>query len=308
VIGAGIAAALIAAAANALAVVLQAAEARHAPDSEAMRASLLRRLARRPRWLAGTGLMILAGVLQVVALSFAAISLVEPMLSTSQLVLLAIARWKLREPVGRSEVLGALAILAGLAAIASVAPPHVDIEASAGQLAPPMALIGGLALAGFLFGRWRRRARLMLVLGAGLAYAWVDFVIKLLSNAASSGDWALAAAWVVALVAVGAVAFLEETTALHHRPAVTVAPVIGALKVPLPVLMALWAGLEQWGGSARDVAFLLAGLALTAAGAATLGRSEVVARLSRAERPRDEQDGEPERERAQPGRCMVGQR
>ena len=52
------------------------------------------------------------------------------------------------------------------------------------------------------------------MIGAGLAYAWVDFVNKLLANDISSGRWGLAVVWLAATIGFGALAFLEETTAL----------------------------------------------------------------------------------------------
>jgi hypothetical protein len=67
------------------------------------------------------------------------------------------------------------------------------------------------------------------VLGAGLAYAWVDFVNKLLACNLAGHRWEVAGAWLAASLVVGGLAFLEETTALQRRPAVTVAPVIGAV-------------------------------------------------------------------------------
>lgn len=276
----GIAAALAAAVANALAVVLQASEARRAPRHEAMRASLLGRLARRPRWLAGTGLMVVGGGLQVLALALAPIAVVQPMLSTGQLVLLAVARFKLGERVGRAEILGSLAIVAGLSAVVAVAPRHTIIHTLSLRVAEPLGVIGAVAVVCYLVGRLHAPTRLPIVVGAGLAYSWADFASKLLANNASDGRWAQAALWVPGLLAFGALAFLEENTALGRSPAVTVAPVIAAVKVPLPVLMALWAGAEAWGSSALQIGVLLLGLALVASGAASLGRSETVARVS----------------------------
>lgn len=278
----GIVAALAAAVANAFAVVLQAAEARRSPDREGMRASLLRRLAQRPRWMAGTGLMVVAGVLQVLALSLAPIAIVQPMLATSQLVLLAMARLKLGERIGRTEVLASLAIIGGLTAVVVVAPRHTIVTAN-GKIVLPLLVVGAAGLVMYLVGRLHHRARLSIVIGAGFAYSWADFACKLLANELSAGRWATGALWVIGVLGFGAVAFLEENTALQHRPAVTVAPVIGAIKVPLPVLMALWAGVENWGPSAIQIGVLLLGLALVATGAATLGRSETVARVSGAE-------------------------
>lgn len=281
-IGVGILAALAAAVANAFAVVLQAAEARRAPDREGMHASLLRRLAHRPRWLIGCALMLIAGVLQIVALSQSPIAIVQPMLATSQLVLLAVARVKLGERIGRAEVLASLAVVFGLTSVVIVAPHHTIVQSS-NKVVLPLLVVGAVGLVMYLAGRLHHRARLSIVLGAGFAYSWADFASKLLANEVSAARWAAGGLWAIGVVAFGAIAFLEENTALQHRPAVTVAPVIGAIKVPLPVLMALWAGVENWGVRPIHIAFLLLGLALVAGGAAMLGRSETVARVSGAE-------------------------
>jgi drug/metabolite transporter (DMT)-like permease len=281
VIAAGIAAALAAAVANAMALVLQAAEARQMPAREAMHASLLRRLAHRPRWLAGTALMLGAGILQVVALALAPIAVVQPMLATSQLVLLSVARLKLGERVGRRELIGSLAIVLGLTAVVFAAPRHSIVHIN-GRIVLPLTVVGTVAVVLFLVGRTHHRMQLSIVIGAGFAYSWADFASKLLANELSSAQW-LGALWAVGVIGLGALAFLEENTALQHRPAITVAPVIGAIKVPLPVLMALWTGVETWGGHPLHIAILLFGLALVAMGAARLGGSETVARASGAD-------------------------
>jgi drug/metabolite transporter (DMT)-like permease len=272
--------AFAAAVATAFAVVFQAAEARESPPDEGGRLSLLFRLARRPRWLAGTGLLVVAWPLQILALALAPITVVQPTLSASQLVLLVIARVQLGERIGRLELLGAIAIVAGVSAVVAAAPRHSVLDPAAGRVAVPLVVVGIAAIAAYLLFRLRPRARLAVVIGAGLAYAWVDFVNKLLANDISKGDWVLAVVWLVVTIAFGALAFLEETTALQVRPAVTVSPVIGAVQDPLPVLMALWSGVEVWGSASHRVAPLAVGLALVTAGAALLGRSRAVARVS----------------------------
>jgi drug/metabolite transporter (DMT)-like permease len=280
VTAAGIALALAASVANAFAIVLQAVEARQSPVSAAARPSLLILLARRRRWLLGTALVILAWPLQVLALTFASITVVQPMLSTTDLVLLALARVKLGERIGRPEALGALLIVAGVAMIVVVAPRHTVLHPSAARLAVPLAVVAVAAVATYLVGRSRIQATLLMVIGAGLGYALADFINKLVSNDLSARHWGLAILWIGAVLAFGGLAFLEENTALQQRPAVTVAPVIGAIQEPLPVLMALWAGVEVWSSSWARILPLLFGLALVAAGAVLLGRSEAVARVS----------------------------
>lgn len=284
-IAAGIAVALAASVANAFAVVFQAAEDRRSPLSEAARFALLKRLARRPRWLAGTALMVLAWPLQILALGLAPITVVQPTLSTTQLVLLAVARINLRERVGAFEAFGALTIVAGVTLVIVAAPHHSVRDPDAGRVAVPLLLVGLAAVAAYVVGRLKPRQAISLVVGAGLAYAWVDFVNKLLANDISSGHWGLALIWLAATIAVGALAFLQETTALQRRPAVTVAPVVGAVQDPLPVLMALWAGVEVWGSATHKILPLALGLVLVTIGGAILGRSKAVARVSGDQRP-----------------------
>ncbi len=279
-IGLGIVVALVASVANAFAVVLQAAEDRRAPASEGGRPSLLLRLAHRPRWLAGTALLVLAWPLQVLALALAPITVVQPTLSTTQLILLAVARVRLRERVGPLEAFGALAIVAGTTAVVWAAPRHTAHDPEAARLAVPLAVVGAAALVTYAVGRFRRQTQLALVIGAGLAYAWADFANKLVANDLSTAHWTVAAAWLSATLCFGALAFLEETTALQQRPAVTVSPVVGAIQDPLPVVMALWAGVETWGSGARHIAPLVFGLATVTVGATLLGRSQAVARTS----------------------------
>jgi drug/metabolite transporter (DMT)-like permease len=280
VLGLGVFVAITAAVANAFAIVLQAGEDRRTPPSQSGRLSLLIGLAHRPRWLAGTGLMVVAWPLQILALALAPITVVQPLLSTAQLVLLGVARVKLRERVGILEGVGALAIVAGVALVVWAAPRHTVRDPGALRVVAPLLVVGVAALCAYGLGRLRPRAKLALVIGAGLAYAWVDFANKLLADDISSGHWPYAVLWLFATVVFGALAFLEETSALARRPAVTVAPVVGAVHDPLPVLMALWAGVEVWGSAPHRIIPLIAGLAVIAAGAALLGRSRAVARIS----------------------------
>jgi len=160
------------------------------------------------------------------------------------------------------------------------APHHTIVDPRAARLAPPLALVGAAAVLAYIGFRLRPRREILVVVGAGLSYAWVDFANKLLSNDISSDRWGAAGLWLLAILAVGALAFLEENVALARRPAVTVGPVIGAIQEPLPVVMALVAGVEAWHSAGWRIAALAAGLALVAAGACALGRSRTVARVS----------------------------
>jgi hypothetical protein len=60
------------------AVVLQAMEFREVASEHGLRLSLLGRLARRPRWLRGIGLSVAAVSLQILALTLARLTVVQP--------------------------------------------------------------------------------------------------------------------------------------------------------------------------------------------------------------------------------------
>lgn len=309
----GAAIAFAAALANAFALVLQADAVRDSSEVSAARISLLWRLARRPRWLLGTALLAIGWPLQVLALTFAPITVVQPMLATFQLILMVIVHVGRGVPLYARQWLAALATVVGVAVIV-VAAPHRTVDHPApGRLAIPLAVVGVAALAAFgaarlrvpgggqpadepasapseparqsVAGRLSTASRhldsgLLLAVGAGLGYAWVDFADKLLSNEISVSHWLPALIWLLAVIAFGALAFLQENSALQYRSPVVVAPVIGALEEPLPVLMAVVGGVELWTGGLGRVFALAVGLALVGGGAVVLARSPDVAALA----------------------------
>src|SRR5919108_5732094 len=86
----GMAAAVAASAMYNVAIALQAIEAREVPAEHGLRLSLLARLVRRRRWLAGAGLNFLGWPVQTVALLAAPLTVVQPCLAAGLLLLLAI--------------------------------------------------------------------------------------------------------------------------------------------------------------------------------------------------------------------------
>jgi hypothetical protein len=277
--------ALAAAFANACALILQGAEARASPPAAAD-VGLLVRLARRPRWVLGTALVAIAWPLQVAALAFASITVVQPILATFQLILMAIVAIGRRAALHASQWFAAAATIAGVGVIVAVAPHRSVDHPAAWRVAVPLVVIGVAALLAFAAARVRWRgfdAGLLLAIGAGFGYAWVDFADKLLSNEITVARWIPALIWLIAVVGFGAVAFLQETSALQYRSPVVVAPVIGALQEPLPVLMAVAGGVELWTGGPARVLALGIGLLLVGGGAVILARSPDVAEVTHGE-------------------------
>src|SRR3954469_3710615 len=105
-----------------LAIVLQAGEARDVPDEHGLKLSLIARLLRRPKWLLGTALGLLAFPLQTIALLWAPLTAVQPADAAGLLVLLVLGSRRLNERVGRSEVIAVVAIITGIVILTIAAP------------------------------------------------------------------------------------------------------------------------------------------------------------------------------------------
>ena len=91
----GIVAAMGASTLYSLGIALQALDAKQAPQEEHLRLALAWGLARRTRWLIGTGVSILGWPLQIVALMLAPLVVVQPALAAGLLVLMfVVMMWK----------------------------------------------------------------------------------------------------------------------------------------------------------------------------------------------------------------------
>src|SRR5579871_2134088 len=209
----GTAVALCAAAMFGLGIVIQARAARAAPASDVLRVRLLARLLRSRRFLVG-GIAIVAGwVLQVVALLFAPLTVVQPALAATVVVVLVLARRLLDEPVGRTAAVAACAIVAGIAAIAFVAPARSSGHAGTGVL---LASVGIMAAVGAapIVARGSRHAVRWVPLSAGVAFALSSITTKLVTDAGTARP-ATAAAWLAVTALASATGGIDELSALR---------------------------------------------------------------------------------------------
>ncbi len=117
-------AAVAGAASFGMASALQQRATKEVPDAGVLGPRLLVELARRPRWLAASGAVGLGLALQVVALAFAPLALVQPVLVTGIVFGALSAAWLARRRPDRTIVLGAAATAAGLAAFLALARPE----------------------------------------------------------------------------------------------------------------------------------------------------------------------------------------
>ncbi len=263
----GIAIAAAAAACYETSYVLQALEARSVSSSLALRPALLGTLARRRRWLAGIGLAIAGFALQIAALTFAPLTVVQPVLALGLVLLLYLGSRMLREAVGRREVLAVAALIAGVAGIALAAPERSDAVSSHAALAVTMVLLAAVAAAPYMLRTGRGVA---LVLSAGAADVLAALAAKLAADALDRGHALPALGWAAAAGAGALVGLTSETSALQRLPATRVGPLIAVLQVTVPTLLAPLVAGEQWGDTPLGGGLIAAALIVVALGAATL--------------------------------------
>jgi len=279
VIAVGIGAGAAAAGAYNVGVVLQAMDARDAPQESGLRMALLYRLARQPRWLLGTLLGLAAFPIQVLAYANAPVAVVQACLAAGLTIVLFLGARSMGEGVGTRDWLAVLAIVVGVALTAAAAP---DGGAMPRRGAEPLLLMGALgaaALVPYVVSRRLSAVTLATSLSAGLAFAWSDVATKLFSDAFSSDVWLLALAWLAGVCVSAVVATLSQMTAFQRLAATRVVPAVFVVETLVPVLAApivLRTHLPWWSPSA--VAFYL-GLALLIGAIVVIGRTGQVATI-----------------------------
>jgi drug/metabolite transporter (DMT)-like permease len=259
----------------ALSAALQALEARDAPASSALRASLLAGLVRQRVWLIGGLLGIVGWGLQAAALSLAAVSLVQPALGLGLIVLLLLGSRLLHESVGRREVGGAAAITAAVAVLGWTAPSQTGSFTSGGTWAVGIALVVVASLP-YVLRFIGHAGGLATSIAAGLGWAWLGLGTALVDLAVADRRFLVALAWGAGVAVAGWSALLAEQTALQIWPATRSIPVSFGLEMVAPAAVAPF--LTHHGfGPLHGAPFLLA-LAVACGGAVALGSSRSVAR------------------------------
>ncbi|MEA2375883.1 MAG: hypothetical protein QOD53_2346 [Thermoleophilaceae bacterium] len=272
----GLASAAVAAACFDGAVVFQALEAREIPTAGGMRLSMLPQLFRRPRWLAATGLAALGWPFQLVALSLASLTLVQPTLSLGLVLLLLMGARMLRERIGAREAVATAAIVGGVVGITLSAPKHTDAYSGDWRLVAVLVLLGLAAAVPYVLGEHARHAGGLLVTSAGLAIAGSALMSKLITDELSAHRWLAALAWAAATAVAAGVGLLSEMSALQRRPASRVAPPIFVVSTVVPVLGAPFLTGESWSHTPLGGVVIVISLAVIAAGGFALGRSQAV--------------------------------
>src|SRR5256885_14749060 len=220
----------------ALSTSLQALEARRSPAETALRASLLEGLVRSRLWLAGTAAGLIAWPLQAVALSLAAVAIVQPALGLGLIVLLALGVRLLHERIGVREIAGAAAITGAIAVLGWAAPPETGSFTTGGQAAV-VALLAIAAVGPSVLRALGRADGLPTSVAAGVAWAAVGLATALIDAAIADRHWLVALAWGAGAAAGGWAGLLSEMTALQTWPATRSIPVVFGLGMTLPAAL-----------------------------------------------------------------------
>jgi len=169
-----------------LGIAVQALDARATGHEHALRITLLTQLMTRARWLLGTGMTALGWPLQILALSYVGVIVVQPTLASGLLVLLLVGERMLGESPGRRELLAVGAIILGVAGIAALAPAHNTRHIHGVAVVIVLALLGAAAFTPFILQLVRRPIANATMIGAGLAFAWSSLVNQFVADAGAN--------------------------------------------------------------------------------------------------------------------------
>jgi drug/metabolite transporter (DMT)-like permease len=276
VLALGIAAAVGASCLYNTSIALQALEAREVPGEHSLRPSLIGRLIRNRRWLGATALGLLGWPLEIAALLLAPLTVVQPCLASGLILLLWLGSTRLGEAPGRREAVAVAAIVVGLAGVAWAAPERTTEHADTGAIALALGLVAIPIAAPYLLRGKASALGLLMVVSAGCGYAWTAIASKLLTDELAAGALLVAVAWLATAAASEGLALLSEMSALQRRPATHVAPVMFAVQVLVPVLLAPLIFGESWSATPLGGVALVAFMAVAVGGTILLAGSRAV--------------------------------
>jgi hypothetical protein len=274
----GIASAAAAAACFDGGLAVQALDARQVPPEHGLRASLLTRLMRRRRWLAGTALAFAGWPFHLVALALAPLSLVQPTLALGLVLLLYLGHRHLGERVGRAELIAVGGVVGAVAVLAWAAPAETSHHAGTVRVLTGLGPLAVLALIPLALPRVGvRPPNMLLPFASGAAYAFTGVTSKFVVDDLRAHVVAGTILWVALTAALGFVGLLLEMSALQVLPATHVGPNVFVVQVSVPVLLAPLVSGESWAGTPLAGGVILMAVAATAVSAVVLTRSPAVA-------------------------------
>jgi drug/metabolite transporter (DMT)-like permease len=238
-------------------------------------------LMRKPLWLASVGGTLTGFALQVLALNFGPLALVEPLLACGLIFAVLINSYLRRRfyPVLLGGVVGTAAGIAGFLIIANPTAGRAHVS-FVSVLPLGAGLVAGVAACLAVSQRNARVRPLALALACGICYGVSAFLVKLVIIDAGAGFTKLFTDWpIYALAIVGPLGFLLNENAFQSGT--LLAPVLSIITVCDPVISvalgAVWLG-EGLSSSAAGIVGEILTLMLMAAGVVVIAhRAQQVA-------------------------------
>ncbi len=189
------------------------------PERAALSPRLLVDLARQPLWIAAIAINVAGNLLQIVALHYGELAVVQPILVCNLLVAALITVVALRQPPDPTMVTGIVCCAAGVATFLAVAQPSggrttIPDTAAAPLAAGLLAVLGGCLAA----ARWgsRRIRPLWLALACGVDFGATAFLLKLAPSTLQEGFADPLRQWpLYMLVVIGPAGFLLNQNAFQ---------------------------------------------------------------------------------------------
>ncbi len=270
--------ALLAAAANALATVLQRIGVEEAGQDSG---SLMANVVRRPIWFAGLSLTTASFLLQAVALSVGDLSTVQPVMVTEILFLLLILGLWFRQTLGWREWLGAAGTATGLGvflAVSAATPGH-ERPGRLDWFLLLTATAGGVVVSTLAAQRGPRAFRAAAYgVGGGVSFALTAAFIKMVAVIWPRGIVSVATHWQTYGIAV--TGLLGLVLAQHALEAGPVAASQSALLVANPIssiVMGVWLFGDHLHAEGSRLPVELAGLSVMFAFLLILASSPLIA-------------------------------
>jgi hypothetical protein len=219
---------------------------------------------RQPLWVAAVGANIAGFALQVVALSFGSLAVVQPLLVCDLIFAVLISRYLLRRsntprPGGSRGDLavytGVAATAAGVAGFLAIGQPSGGSTYASFSILPPLVIVIVVLVGGCLAvaSRYPSVRPLALALGCGVCYGVAAFAVKLVTSDFGHGLGGLFSNWpIYILLVVGPAGYVLNQDAFQQGT--FLAPVQAIITAADPVLSIalgiVWLDVRVHGGPA----------------------------------------------------------
>jgi len=276
----GLAAAIVAAILFNVGIALQAIEARRSPKSLSLKVGLVGHLLQRPLWLLGAALGIVGFGPQLVALAYAPFAVVQTALTAGLALLLFIAMRYLGEHVDRAALMGVALLIAGVALVSWGAPPHSETHRTALGPILVVAATAVVAFSPFVLRRFGIGHGLLLATASGVGFAGTNIATKLASDGIGKSHWVIAGSWGAVVAVLGVGATITSMSAIQRSAATMVVPVSTGVQTFLPIVLEPLFLHEHYRSLWTQLLPVAAGVVITVAGVALVGRDRAVGELA----------------------------